>query len=90
MYRIVKATPLPGFRLQLHFGDGVAGVVDLSDLLGQGVFSAWTEPGFFERVTIDNVTGTVCWPGGIDLCPHSLHDEITASSPSAPVSLPSS
>ncbi|MEK6644985.1 MAG: DUF2442 domain-containing protein [Planctomycetota bacterium] len=83
MYRIVKATPLPGFRLQLHFGDGVTGVVDLSDLVGQGVFSAWTQPGFFEQVSIDAMTGAVCWPGGIDLCPHSLHDEITTSSASS-------
>lgn len=44
--------PLPNYRLYLEFSDGRNGEVDLSDLAGRGVFEAWENPGFFEKVHI--------------------------------------
>jgi len=84
MYRIIEAQPLPNYRLRVRFHDGVQGEVDLSDLSGQGVFAAWLEPGVFEQVSIDAETGTVVWPGGIDLCPHALYADIVAASVGVP------
>jgi hypothetical protein len=80
MQRIISATPLPGHRLRLRFEDGVEGTVDLSDLVGKGVFAPWTNEKAFAAVAIDRATGTVTWPGGIDLCPDTLHEEITGGS----------
>lgn len=85
MHLIVKARPLPGYRLALVFDDNVAGQVDLSDLVGSGVFERWRDPDEFARVSIDPVTGTVAWPGGIDLCPDQLYAEITGAAPLGPV-----
>lgn len=65
------------FRVHLVYADGVEGVVDLSHLVGKGVFKAWDAPGVFESVTIDERAGTIAWPGGIDLDPYVLRAKIT-------------
>jgi len=86
---IVECRALPGHRLWLRFSDGSAGEVDLSHLVGSGVFSAWCDPAFFQRVAIDAEAGTVSWPGGIDLDPYVLHSKITGNPlPMTPALLP--
>jgi hypothetical protein len=76
MHRIISATPLEGYRISVRFADGLEGEVDLSDLVGQGVFEAWRDPAEFEKVFVDKESGTVAWPRGIDLCPDALRKEI--------------
>ena len=34
MLKLIEAKPLPGYRLHLRYADGVAGDVDLSQLVG--------------------------------------------------------
>jgi hypothetical protein len=77
MQRVVTVRPLDGYRLSVRFDDGAEGVVDLSDLVGKGVFAAWTDRDRFLEVAIDPETGALAWPGGIDLCPDSLYEEAT-------------
>ena len=81
MIRIAEARALPKFKLWIKFHDGKEGTVDLSDLVGKGVFSKFKEPGFFASVFIDDESHTVVWPGGIDLAPESLYEEVTGKSP---------
>ena len=59
--------------------DAAQGRVDLSDRVGTGVFAAWADPAFFERVFVDRESGTVAWPGGLDLCPDRLYSDVTGS-----------
>ncbi len=80
MHRIVEAHALPDYRLRLRFDGGAEGVVDLSELVGRGVFAAWQSPGAFDQVRVDALTGTVSWPGGIDLCPDNLYRDIIGGS----------
>jgi hypothetical protein len=63
---------LPGHRLDLRFDDGTARVVDLSGLVGRGVFAPWTDPSFFASVRIGE-HGEVCWGEDLELCPDSLY-----------------
>lgn len=79
MKRITEARATAHYRLFVKFDDGASGEVDLSDLVGNGVFAAWQDPSVFAKVTIDGTTGTVSWPGGIDLCPEKLYHDITGS-----------
>jgi hypothetical protein len=79
MHRVVSVRPLTGYRLDLRFEDGVEGEVDLTDLVGKGVFAPWTDPAEFRKVFIDPESHTVAWPGGIDLCPESLYQDVSAS-----------
>lgn len=78
--KIVAATALPEYRLELRFDNGVNGNVDLSGLVGQGVFVAWRNPGHFDSVRVTE-HGAVEWPGEIDLCPDALYLRLTGKSP---------
>ena len=64
-----------GYRIWVRFEDGVCGEVDLSHLAGKGVFEAWRDRSFFERVYVNN--GVVSWKGGIDLDPCQLYMDVT-------------
>lgn len=77
--KITHAKPLSNYRLELQFSNGESGVVDLSSLVGRGVFSAWDEPGAFGQVTVTKF-GAVEWPGEIDLCPDALYLQMTGKS----------
>jgi hypothetical protein len=76
MHKIVDVKPLSGYRVWIHFDDGEEGEVDLSDLVGQGVFELWNDPEEFLKVTIDLETHTLTWRGGIDLCPDTLYQDV--------------
>jgi hypothetical protein len=74
---ITDCRALPNAPLWVRFTDGAEATIDLSDLLGQGVFAAWSDPAFFAKVAVDPETGTVVWPGGIDLDPYVLYSQAT-------------
>ena len=76
MYKISEVTPLENFRIFIGFSDGKEGTVDLSDMKDKGVFAAWNDKKVFNAVKVDEESGTVVWPGGIDLCPAVLYSEV--------------
>lgn len=77
LHRIIEVEARPDFRVWIRFEDGTEGVVDLSDLVGKGVFERWTEPGEFGKVyIIDEETGTIAWPGGLDVAPDRLWQDV--------------
>jgi Protein of unknown function (DUF2442) len=78
--KIIEAKALPGFRLELRFDNGESGIVDLAELHGVGVFSAWEKPGVFEQVSV-TTDGAVEWPGELDLCPDALYLRMTSKRP---------
>lgn len=64
-------------RVRLTFADGLRGEIDLLDRLRGPVFAAAREPDGFRAVTVDPETGTIVWPGGGDLAPDMLHEQIS-------------
>jgi hypothetical protein len=60
-------------RLRLTFADGVAGEVDVLDRMYGPVFAQARTPEGFAKVSVDPETGTVVWPGGVDLAPDTLY-----------------
>jgi len=84
MRGIIEVKPLKNYTVWLKFADGVEGTVDLSDLAGKGVFSAWEDVDFFNSVFVDEQTRTIAWEGGIDLCPDNLYAKITGTDPLNP------
>jgi hypothetical protein len=80
MAKITDVRVLQGYRLELTFGDGVCGVVDLSELAGKGVFTIWRDRRVFEQVRIGS-SGELVWGGKIDLCPDSLYLRTTGKKP---------
>ena len=81
--RIVKVSPLPQYRLQVEFDDGVAGTIDLSGELDCKVFRPLRDEAVFRQVTVDEF-GAVCWPNGPDLAPDAMHSELAGEPPTRP------
>ena len=80
MHRILQAIPLPDYRLQVHFTDGVQGEVDLSKLVGRGVFAAWKDRECFSKVKIGE-SGQLCWGDEMELCPDTIYMQVTGKTP---------
>lgn len=73
---IVACKAKPNYVLWIRFDDGLEGEVNLSDLVGDGVFKAWESKKFFDSVKIDPESKTVCWGEHIDLDPYVLRTDI--------------
>jgi len=78
--KISKVKTLPGYRLDLEFDDGVRGIVDVSENVGNGVFALWCDPLVFEQVPIGSA-GELIWADRIDLCPDALYLKVTDKKP---------
>ncbi|MGB4061241.1 MAG: DUF2442 domain-containing protein [Burkholderiaceae bacterium] len=72
----VKA--LPNHRLQLHFSNGAAGIVDLSQELWGSVFEPLKDESLFATARQCEVMGTVVWANGADFAPEFLLDLLHA------------
>ena len=79
MLEPTEVEALDGHRLWLRYSDGTAGEVDLSRLVGKGVFAAWNEPGRFERVHIAPHRA-IAWSDDLELCADALYLELTGKS----------
>lgn len=64
--------------LRLLFSDGMVGDVDLAAERWTGVLAPLNDPAFFAQVIVDRESGTVSWPGGIDLAPEPLYEQAHA------------
>jgi hypothetical protein len=80
MRRITEVKVLAQYRLDLVFDDGTRGTVDLSELVGKGVFSPWRDYSAFERVRIGS-SGELVWDDQVDLCPDALYLKVTGKKP---------
>ncbi len=78
---IVACKAKPNYRVWIRFADGLEGDVDLSDLIGKGVFEAWKSIEFFNQVRVDPCTDTLAWGDDIDLDPYVLREKISKKRP---------
>jgi hypothetical protein len=77
MLKITEAKVLEQCQIFLAFSDGIEGTLDLSDLAGRGVFQKLRDPDFMDQLYIDRESGTIAWPGGLDLDPVVLYSKIS-------------
>jgi len=82
--KIVACKPKPNYRVWIRFEDGLEGEVDLSHLVGKGVFEAWKSVDFFNQVYVSSKTNTLTWGDEIDLDPYVLREKISNSKHSNP------
>jgi hypothetical protein len=75
MVHLIEAKAQPGYRLWLKYADGVEGVVDLSTLVGQGVFALWNDMHEFEKARA--VRSAVIWNDEVDLDAVQLYLQLT-------------
>lgn len=79
MPKLVSIQAKSGYHLSLVYDDGTTGEIDLSDLVGRGVFAAWQDPAFFAAAELSEA-GAPAWGDSIDLCPDALYLELTGQS----------
>lgn len=73
--RIAAVRPLEGQWVRLWFDNDVVKDVDLSEALaGGGVFDEiYNRRDVFEQVRVNPESGTIEWPGSVDLDPDVLY-----------------
>jgi hypothetical protein len=76
MHKITEVSVLDRYRLDLRFEDGTRGTVDLSYLVGKGVFRKWEDYQAFCQVRI-GPSGELAWSDDLDLCADALYLKVT-------------
>ena len=80
MLKISSAKALSNYKIWIQYSDGIEGEVDLSHLVGKGVFSAWKDANVFQNFRVENGR-SIHWTDDIDLCADALYLEITEKKP---------
>jgi len=70
---IVAVIPRPAHTVRIVFADGEVRDVDITPLLDTPAFSPLRETAIFEQVKVDEETGTIAWPGDVDLDPDVIY-----------------
>lgn len=80
--KVIAVEPLDALSIRATFSDGSIKEVDLSDLFGKGgaFESIRRDPGVFAAVRVNPETGTVEWPGDIDLDSEVLYGRFEPAS----------
>lgn len=79
--QVIHATPQPGHRLLLQFGNGEIRLFDMTPYLDKGVFRQLRDHPDFAQARV--VAGSVEWPGEIDLSYDTLYLRSSAMTPAA-------
>lgn len=61
-------------RLRLTYADGLVGDVTFAEEHWDGVLAPLADPNFFARVFVNPESGTLTWPGDLDLAPEPLRE----------------
>ncbi len=80
MIRPISVSAMPNYRIKVVFSDGTEGAVDVSDLVGHGVFKAWEDAGFFKGVHL-GPGRQIQWSDEIELCPDAIYMRLTRKTP---------
>jgi Protein of unknown function (DUF2442) len=73
---MVAVIPRPGHTIRIVFADGEVRDVDITHLLSTPAFSPLRDVAMFEQVGVDEQTGTVTWPGNLDLDPDVIYNAL--------------
>jgi hypothetical protein len=73
-WNVVAVKAGPGRGMQVRFADGTSGMVYFDDAFFTGVFEVLKDEALFRRVHVE--LSAVTWPGGLDLAPDAMYDEI--------------
>ena len=78
MKDVLSANYRDGYKIELTFEDGKAGVVDFSEFLDRGgVFRKFKDIKFFKNFRINEDLGVLTWNNEIDIAPESLYSYAT-------------
>ncbi len=70
---MVAVIARPAHTVRIVFADGEVRDVDITPMLDSPAFSPLRDQTLFEQVKIDEQTGTIVWPGDVDLDPDVIY-----------------
>ena len=70
---MVAVIARPAHTVRIVFADGEVRDVDIAPLLNTPAFSPLRDPAVFEQVKVDEQTGTIVWPGDVNLDPDVIY-----------------
>ena len=70
---MVAVIARPEHTVRIVFADGEVRDVDVTPLLATPAFAPLRDPAVFEQVKVDEQTGTITWPGDVDLDPDVIY-----------------
>ena len=73
MVRIKTVEPRENYTLFLTFTDGKKGIFDAKPYLDTGIFRQLQNPSLFKSVKVGDVSQTIEWANGADLCPDCVY-----------------
>ncbi len=76
MVNLTNVKPRAGYKLHLEYDDGTIGEVDVSDLIGSGVFAALADATVFEAVSVGK-HGEVRWTDDLEICADAMYLQLT-------------
>jgi len=60
------------------YHDGRRASISVGGEVLAGSLAPLNDPGYFAQVAVDRETGTIAWPGGVDLAPEPLYEQAKA------------
>jgi hypothetical protein len=84
---MVAAIARPDHTVRIVFADGEVRDVDITPLLDTTAFSSLRDPDLFEQVKVDKQTGTIVWPGDLDLDPDVIYAALDLGPDKARISI---
>ncbi len=81
--RVVDVTCIGPRQLRIVFTDGLVRELEFGATL-TGILRTIDNDIAFAAVTVDELAGTICWPGGIDMDPDVLHGDFAPASGQSP------
>ncbi|HRP37857.1 MAG TPA: DUF2442 domain-containing protein [Candidatus Dojkabacteria bacterium] len=79
--KVKKVEVIKKYQILVGFEDGTEGIYDLSSLSGKGVFQSWDKEDNFFKVYINLETGTITWPGNLDVDTLNIYCKIKGITP---------
>jgi hypothetical protein len=65
--KILSVKALEKYRVYIQFEDAVEGILELSDYAGKEAFKQWDVDDNFSKVSINEESGAITWPGNLDI-----------------------
>lgn len=65
--KLLSVKALEKYRVLIQFEDGVGGILELSDYAGKEAFKLWDADDNFRKVSINEDSGAITWPGNLDI-----------------------
>jgi hypothetical protein len=76
MIKILRATPLDGYKIRLEFSDGSSGEYDLAELIARDteMVRPLADRDYFAACFLE--LGALCWRNGFELSAPGLHRKL--------------